>query len=88
MTPRVSVDKKLLKSVVNACGGEVTIQAPSLRIIRAAPERRCVITCPQDVSIWRPIVEGGFRVYSPELVLAGVMGQEIEWDREDYMVVV
>lgn len=86
LTPRVNVDKKLLKNVVNACGGDVTNQQPSLRIIRASPENRHVISCNEDISIWRPIAVEGYKIYTQELLLAGVMKQEIEWDREEFML--
>jgi len=86
LTPRVNVDKKLLKNVVNACGGDITTQSPSLRIIRAAPENRHVISCKEDISIWRPIAIEGFKIYSQELLLAGIMKQQIEWDRDEFVV--
>jgi hypothetical protein len=86
LTPRVGVDKKLVKNIVNACGGDVTTQSPSLRIIRAAPENRHVISCKEDISIWRPIAAEGYKVYTQELLLAGIMKQQIEWDREEYIV--
>jgi len=86
LTPRVGVDKKLLKNVVNACGGDVTTQSPSLRIIKAAPENRYVISCKEDISIWRPIAVEGYKIYSQELLLAGIMKQQMEWDEEEFMV--
>jgi len=86
LTPRVNVDKKLLKNVVNACGGDITTQSPSLRIIRADPENRHVISCKEDISIWRSIAIEGFKIYSQELLLAGIMKQQIEWDQDEYVV--
>lgn len=86
VTPKVAIDKKLLKNVVNACGGRVATQTPSARIISSDPDTRYVISCKEDISIWRPIAAQGFKIYNQELLLTGVMKQEIEWDREDFVV--
>lgn len=86
VTPKVAVDKKLLKHVVNACGGQVSTQSPSVRIISSNSDTRHVISCKEDISIWRPIAAQGFKIYSQELLLNGVMKQEMEWDQEDYLV--
>ena len=43
-TPRIAIDKKLLKNVVNGLGGQVTNQTPSIRISSANPEMRATGT--------------------------------------------
>ncbi|KAF9480753.1 hypothetical protein BDN70DRAFT_856332 [Pholiota conissans] len=86
VTPKVPVDTKLLKSVVNACGGQVTTQTPSVRIINAAPETRHVISCKDDISIWRPIASLGIKIYTQEFLLNGALNQKMEWDRDDLTV--
>jgi len=85
VTPRVSIDTKLLKNVINACG-QVTTQAPTLRIINASPETRHVISCKEDLSIWRPLAAQGINVYTQELVLEGTLRQEMDWDKERFLV--
>ncbi|KAH0826411.1 hypothetical protein J3R83DRAFT_5384 [Lanmaoa asiatica] len=86
VTPKVSVDAKLLKNVVSAGGGQVqTSTMPTARILKGKANRY-VVSCQEDKAIWRPLVQEGFKVYSPELVLRGALRQEIEWEREECLV--
>lgn len=86
VTPKVSVDTKLLKNVVSAGGGQVqTSTTPTARILKGKTNRY-VISCQEDKAIWRPLVQEGFKVYSPELVLRGALRQVIEWEREECLV--
>ena len=43
-----------------------------MRILKGHDDR-VVISCPADVSIWRPLAESGYPVYSQELILTGVL---------------
>ncbi|KAI6121288.1 hypothetical protein F5141DRAFT_999256, partial [Pisolithus sp. B1] len=79
LTPRVPIDSKLLKAVVSSAGGQVQNTTPTVRILKAKGNR-FVISCPEDVSMWRPLVEEGYKIYSTELILRAVLKQEIEWD--------
>lgn len=86
VTPKVSVDTKLLKNVVSAGGGQVQISVtPTVRILKGKGNRY-VVSCMEDKGIWRPLVEEGFKVYSAELVLRGALRQEIEWERKECLV--
>ncbi|KAH7905875.1 BRCT domain-containing protein [Hygrophoropsis aurantiaca] len=86
ITPKVAIDNKLLKNVVTAAGGTVqTASSPTTRSLKGK-ENRYVISCPDDISIWRPLVQGGFTVYSPELLLTGVLRQEIDWEDKANMI--
>ncbi|EGN97163.1 hypothetical protein SERLA73DRAFT_161344 [Serpula lacrymans var. lacrymans S7.3] len=78
MTAKVPIDHKLLKNIVAAAGGQISTQAPTSRILKAK-EGRYVISCPEDASIWRPLVRDGHPIYSPELILKSVLTQEIDW---------
>ncbi|GLB37897.1 putative regulator of Ty1 transposition protein 107 BRCT domain containing protein [Lyophyllum shimeji] len=84
VTPKVSIDIKLLKNVVTACGGQVSTQQPTLRILNANPGRY-IISCPEDVSIWRPIAHT-HPVYTHELILTSALKQEVDWENESYRV--
>ncbi|KAF8877711.1 hypothetical protein BD779DRAFT_1677212 [Infundibulicybe gibba] len=84
ITPRVPIETKLLKNVVTACGGQITTQTPSARILSASPNRH-IISCADDVAIWRPIAQI-HPVYSHELLLTAALKQEIEWDNEKFKV--
>ncbi|KAG6371485.1 hypothetical protein JVT61DRAFT_9520 [Boletus reticuloceps] len=86
VTPKVSVDAKLLKNVISAGGGQVqTSTTPTVRILKGKANRY-VVSCQEDKAIWRPLVQEGFKIYSPELVLRGALRQEIEWEREECLV--
>ena len=83
VTPKVSVDVKLLKNVISAGGGQAQLSTtPTVRILRGKANRY-VVSCPEDKGMWRPLVEEGFKVYSPELVLRAALRQEIEWENEE-----
>lgn len=82
ITPKVTVDTKLLKNVVIANGGQVISTTPTVRILKSNAERY-VISAPADKSIWRPLAQHGYTIYLPELILDGVLRQEIRWDRQD-----
>ncbi|KAG1736678.1 BRCT domain-containing protein, partial [Suillus paluster] len=78
VTPKVDIDLKLLKAVVASAGGQIQTAKPTVRILKAN-ENRHVISCPADQSIWRPLVEDGYTIYSTELILLAVLAQEIRW---------
>lgn len=86
VTPKVSVDAKLLRNVISAGGGQVqTSTMPTARILRGKANRY-VISCKEDKAIWRPVAKEGFKIYSHELVLRGALRQEIEWEKEECLV--
>ncbi|KAG2028668.1 BRCT domain-containing protein, partial [Suillus americanus] len=78
VTPKVEIDLKLLKAVITSAGGQVQTSKPTARILKANKNRH-VISCPADQSIWRPLVEEGYTIYSTELILLAVLTQEIRW---------
>ncbi|KAG1837309.1 hypothetical protein DFJ58DRAFT_816048 [Suillus subalutaceus] len=78
VTPKVEIDLKLLKAVIASAGGQVQTSKPTTRILKGNKNRH-VISCPADQSIWRPLVEEGYTIYSTELILLAVLTQEIRW---------
>ncbi|CDO76219.1 hypothetical protein BN946_scf184894.g8 [Trametes cinnabarina] len=85
VTPKVPVDTKLLKNVVTANGGQLSTQTPTVRML-SGHEDRLVISCPADVSIWRPLVEHGHPVYTQELILTSALRQELDLDDLTFLV--
>ncbi|KDQ26961.1 hypothetical protein PLEOSDRAFT_168763 [Pleurotus ostreatus PC15] len=79
VTPKVSIDLKLLKNVIAANGGQMTTQAPTSRTFNS--ENKYLISCPEDASIWRPFAQHR-PVYTTELVLSGALKQEVDWDTD------
>ncbi|PFH45698.1 hypothetical protein AMATHDRAFT_71207 [Amanita thiersii Skay4041] len=84
ITPKVPAGLGLLKNVITACGGQVSTTSPTIRILNSNPDRH-FISCPEDVSIWRPI-SAHHPVYSQELVLTGALKQSIDWENTAFRV--
>ena len=57
---------------------QVVTTTPTVRILNGNEDRH-VISCPEDVSIWRPLSEAGFPIYTPEFLLTGALRQELDW---------
>jgi len=85
LTQKVDVDKKLMKNVVAAHGGTLVLQTPTYRMVTSKPDRY-VISCEDDGSIWRAIAENDVPIYTKELILTGILKQEIVWDDPEFMV--
>ena len=71
--------------VINYHGFQLMTQNPTVRILKGH-DNRFVISSPADVSIWRPLSEAGYPIYSQELILTSVLKQDVEWDKEAYLV--
>ena len=56
-----------------------------MRILKTNSER-FVISCVDDKAIWRPLEEAGYTVYNQELILTGMLKQEIDWENEGHKV--
>lgn len=50
-------------------------KTPTVRILNGH-DNHFVISCPADVSIWRPLAEHGHRVYTQELILTSALRQQ------------
>ncbi|KDQ07132.1 hypothetical protein BOTBODRAFT_616780 [Botryobasidium botryosum FD-172 SS1] len=79
VTPKVSVEFKTLKNVVSSAGGNLVKQTPTSRVLSSAKDRY-VLSCAEDASIWRPLATQGITIYSADLVLTGVLKQQLDWN--------
>ncbi|KAI0246563.1 hypothetical protein BJV78DRAFT_1253485 [Lactifluus subvellereus] len=87
VTNKVPLDKKLLKNVISAHGGQIRQQNPTVRALNGkASAHHYVISCPEDASIWRPIAEAGHAIYSQEFILSAALTQEIRLNGEGFRV--
>ncbi|KAJ7251513.1 hypothetical protein B0H12DRAFT_1119330 [Mycena haematopus] len=84
VTKGVPVDRKLLKTVVTAQGGKLLTQTPTVRILNSAPNRY-VISCAEDISVWRPLTTDHV-IYSQELLLTAALTQQIDWDNPAFQI--
>lgn len=64
---------------------QVQVATPTVRILKAK-DNRFVISCPEDVAIWRPLAQEGYKIYSTELILQAVLKQEIDWESPECIV--
>ncbi|KIJ57442.1 hypothetical protein HYDPIDRAFT_104235, partial [Hydnomerulius pinastri MD-312] len=85
VTPKVSVDIKLLKKIVLAGGGKVQTTNPTIRIMKGKVGRY-VVSCPEDALIWRPLVQDGYKIYSTELILQAVLKQDVDWENKECII--
>lgn len=88
VTNNVPLDKKLLKNVILAHGGQIRQQNPTVRALsgKSSGQQHFVISCAEDVSIWRPIAEAGHAIYSQELLLSAALTQEMHLNEEEFRV--
>ncbi|KAI0033880.1 hypothetical protein K488DRAFT_46775 [Vararia minispora EC-137] len=78
ITQKIPVDMKLLKNVILAHGGKFKQQNPTARVLDGKTDHY-VISCDEDISIWRPLSEAGYTIYTTELILTSALVQEIRW---------
>ena len=64
---------------------QLVVQAPTYRTVTSKPDRY-VISCEDDGTIWRAISENDVPIYTKELILTGILKQEIAWDDHEFMV--
>lgn len=74
----ITVFSPLMQSV------QVSTQTPTVRIL-AGHTNRFVISCPEDVSIWRPLAQH-HKIYTQELLLTSALKQEVDWEEISYQV--
>lgn len=88
VTNKVPLDKKLLKNVILAHGGQIRQQNPTVRALsgKSSGQQHFVISCAEDASVWRPIAEAGHAIYSQELVLSAALTQEMRLYDEEFRV--
>lgn len=61
------------------------LQTPTNRMVTSKPNRY-VISCEDDGSIWRAIAENDVPIYTKELILTGILKQDIAWDDHEFRV--
>lgn len=62
---------------------QISTQIPTPRMLEGHDDRH-MMSSPADQHVWRGLAEEGFAVYSPELLLMGVLKQDMEWNNPIY----
>ncbi|CAK8684726.1 unnamed protein product [Clavelina lepadiformis] len=84
ITKRVEPDRKTLKQVVECAGGRVLNKMPQVSVLKqlkakSAPNNRVfVVSCPDDETLYKTIKKEGLQVHNAEIILTGVLKQEID----------
>ena len=74
LTPHVKPEREQMSDIIKCSGGEALDFDPSL----LPGEKVIVVTCEEDLSMCRAAMEAGVPVHSTELILGGVLRQELE----------
>jgi hypothetical protein len=72
-TPSVKPQRDDLGTIVQCAGGTSTALAPT-----EFDSNVLVVSCADDQAEWAPLVALGFTIYSNELVLTGILRQELD----------
>ena len=73
LTPNVRPECKDMVDIIKCSGGEVLSSLP-----HTPGEGVIIVTCESDLSMCRTAMEAGVPVHSTELILGGVLKQELD----------
>lgn len=65
-----------MSDIIKCSGGEVLDLGPSFSLDPG--EKVVIISCEEDLGICKEVMESGVPVHSTELILGGVLRQELE----------
>ena len=76
LTPHVKPERDQMSDIIKCSGGEaLKFTSP----LSPRPEEKViVVTCDEDLGMCKNVMEAGIPVYSTELILGGVLRQELE----------
>ena len=76
LTPNVKPEREQMSDIIKCSGGEVFDFGASFS--PGAEEKVIVIACEEDLAMCKDAMESGVPVHSTELILGGVLRQELE----------
>eukprot|EP00795_Rhopilema_esculentum_P012733 gene12733-3459_t len=92
VTPKITPAPGPMKEIIECAGGEMvelkdgeSAFAQFLESKIKKKENSYVVTCEEDRGLWEPLHKEGHEVYNVELVLSGVMKQELEWESYPFL---
>ena len=80
MTPGVEPNFSTMQLIVESAGGRMLRAEPEV-YDSSSPFKPIIITCEKDLPMCSKYVSRNIGVYSPELVLTGVLTQDLELER-------
>ncbi|KAK0519639.1 regulator of Ty1 Transposition [Tilletia horrida] len=83
MTRNVKPAADVLRKVILAAGGSAPAVLPNVEKLEEDRAHMHLISCEEDKALWRDFAKERepVRVYEAELIIAGVLKQQMEWDR-------
>ena len=76
LTPHVKPERDQMSDIIKCSGGEALDFTPSLA--SGPGEKVIVVSCEEDLSMCKAVMDAGIPVHSTELILGGVLRQELE----------
>ena len=74
LTPHVKPEKEQMSDIIKCSGGEALDFEPAL----TPEEKVIVVSCEEDLELCRDALAAGVGVHSTELILGGVLRQELD----------
>lgn len=79
LTPSLKPERDQMADIIKCSGGEAVNFEPPV----SPGDRVIVISCEQDLSMCKEVLDAGVPVHSSELILSGILKQEL--DLESYL---
>jgi len=88
VTPSILPAPNAMKEIIECAGGKMT-EVKSVEevidhfvhnTINDASYNSYLVSCLDDKKLWQDLVKEGYDIYNVELILSGVMKQELEWN--------
>lgn len=88
VTPSILPAPNAMKEIIECAGGKMTEvktieEVKDIFIMNVEKDfsyNSYLVSCLDDKKLWNDIVKDGYDVYNVELILSGVMKQELEWN--------
>ena len=74
LTPHVKPEREQMSDIIKCSGGEAFDYEPSL----SPGDKVIVVSCEEDLGMCRAALDAGVVVHSAELILGGVLRQELD----------
>ncbi|KAL7415315.1 hypothetical protein BDY24DRAFT_272921 [Mrakia frigida] len=81
VTRSVETSFDVMKRLIESAGGEIVKAIPRASTFIDSPDTKFLISCLKDKAQWKPLAEKGVTVYDRELVLTGLVQQQLEFKK-------
>ena len=78
LTPNVKPEREQMSDIIKCSGGEVFDFVASSSLSKGEGEKVIVVACEEDLALCKDAMESGVTVHSTELILGGVLRQELK----------